>query len=143
MSDSEHDHDENANLVYDIPFETKEAIRDMFEMGVCKPKQILDNLMIKKYDMPDRIKFISFLTSLRKNRDGQAKINMSDLKKWLDDSSLVPVEKTKPFVLHYEISFDEKNPIFRFFVSSKQLLSSAIDTTISQTDATYKLTWQG
>lgn len=143
MSDSEHDHVENANSVYEIPIDTKNAIRDMFEMGVCKPKQILNNLMIKKYDIPDRTKFDSYLKSLRKERDGEAKINMNDMKKWLEDNSLVPVDKTKPFVLHYEISFDEKNPFFRFFVTTKQLLSLAIDTTKVQTDATYKITWQG
>lgn len=143
MSDSEHDHDENANLVYEIEPDTKQAIRDMFDMGVCKPKQILNNLMMKKYELPDRTKFDSFLKSLRSERDGKAKINMNDLKKWLEDNSLVPMEKTKPFVVHYEISFDEKKPFFRFFVSSKQLLSSAIDTAKVHTDATYKLTWQG
>lgn len=143
VSNNEHDHDDNGNLVYEIPVDTKKAIRDMFEMGVCKPKQILNNLMIKKYEMPDRTKFDSFLKCLRKERDGQARINMNDMKKWLEDNSLVPVDKTKPFVSHYEISFYEKNPFFRFFVSSKQLLSSAIDTTKVQTDATYKITWQG
>ena len=63
--------------------------------------------MIKKYDIPDRIKFDSYLKSLRTERDGQAKISMNDMKKWLEDNSLVPVDKTKPF--DYEISFDEKN----------------------------------
>lgn len=143
MSDSEHDHDENANLVYEIADDTKKAIRDMFELGVCKPKQILNNLMIKKFDMPDLTKFDTFLKSLRIERDGESRINMNDLKKWLEDNSSVPTDRTQPFILHYEMSFDEKNPYFRFFVSSKQLVSLAVDTNIVQTDATYKLTWQG
>lgn len=84
----------------------------MFDMGVCKPKQILNNLMMKKYDLPDRTKFDSFLKSLRSNRSGKEKINMGDLKKWLEDNILVPVDKTKPFVVHFEMSFNEKNSLF-------------------------------
>lgn len=143
VSVDEHDHDENVDSVYEIAEETKDAIRDMFEMGITKPKQIKNNLLMKKFEPPDSQKFDSFLKTLRAERDGSAKISLGDLKKWLEDNSLVPVEKTKPFVIHFEISFDEKNPHFRFFVSSKVLLSSAIDATKVHTDATYKLTWQG
>lgn len=143
VSVADHDHDENVDYVYEIAEETKDAIQDMFRMGITKPKQIMNNLLMKNFELPDSKKFDSFLKTLRAERDGSSKISLGDLKKWLEDNSLVPVEKTKPFVVHFEISFNEKNPHFRFFISSKVLLSLAIDATKVHTDATYKLTWQG
>lgn len=142
-STSEHDHDGNTNMVFEMANETKIAIREMFGMGVCKPKMILNNLLTKKMDIPDRKKFDTFLRALRAERDGDTTINMNTLKEWLEENSAVPIDRTKPFIVDYEISFDEANPYFRFFVSSKQLMSTAIDSDKVHTDATYKLIWQG
>lgn len=95
MSVDEHDHDENIDSVYEIADETKDAIRDMFEMGITKPKQIKNNLLMKKFELPDSKTFDSFLKTLRAERDGSAKISLGDLKKWLEDNSLCAGRKNQ------------------------------------------------
>lgn len=88
----------------------------------------------------------SLLTKLRSERFGEEKINLAVLEKWLQDNSVVPIEKTEPFIVDYEIIPNENQPNesqFRFMVSSRQLLELAININKIHTDATYKLIWQG
>lgn len=47
------------------------------------------------------------------------------------------------FVVSFEVSDDDKNPYFRFMLSTKYLLSLVSDCKIVHADATYKLIWQG
>lgn len=56
----------------------------------------------------------------------------------------MPDGETDPFVLNYEInSRDENDAKFRFVISSKLLLKSAIGVQKLHCDATYKLNWNG
>lgn len=139
----EHDHEDNVNAVYEIPLETKEAIKLMYKYGVTKPKRILNQLTLDKIELPERGKFDSFLKQLRTEKFGAMSINMVELKRWLEDNSAIPSVKTEPFIAAYDISLDEKNPYFRFFVSSKELLANAVNVKTINADGTYKLIWQG
>lgn len=139
----DHDHENNVNLVYEIPHNTKEAIKRMFNYGVTKPKRILNNLAVEKIELPERKKFDAFLKQLRDEKYGAGSINMAELKQWLEANSDIPDEKTKPFIADYVVNFSETDPYFRFFVTSKQLLSLAVNARMNNTDGTYKLIWQG
>lgn len=140
---AEHDHGQNINAVYEIPERTKNEIKNMFDLGVTQPKRILNNLMLKKIDLPDKKKLGSFMRELKKEKYGPTNINMIDLKNWLEDNLVVPIDKTQPFVVDLKLSLNEKNPGFKFFVSTKQLLASAIPVHHVHVDGTYKLIWQG
>lgn len=139
----DHDHENNINLVYEIPHDTKEAIKKMFNYGVTKPKRILNNLTVEKIELPERKKFDAFLKQLRDEKFGAGSINMAELKQWLEENSAIPEEKTKPFIADYVVNFNEADPYFRFFVTSKQLLSLAVNVRMNSTDGTYKMNWQG
>lgn len=139
----DHDHENNVNFVYEIPHDTKEAIRRMFNYGVTKPKRILNNLTVEKIELPERKKFDAFLKQLRDEKYGAGSINMAELQKWLETESAIPDEKTKPFIADYVVNFSETDPHFRFFVTSKQLLALAVNAIMNSTDGTYKLIWQG
>lgn len=105
----------------------------MFDLGITKPKRIVNNLLLK---------LESFLRTLKNEKFGKSNINLIDLKSWLEDNLIIPIDKTKPFVVHFELSMDEKNPSFRFFVSTKLLSASAVSSIVHM-DGTYKLIWQG
>lgn len=95
--------------------------------------------------MPSKSQLQSFLTKLRTERFGDDKINLATLEKWLQENTLIPIDKTDPFVVDYKVLTNEQNPNeseFRFLVSSKQLLELAINVKKIHTDATYKLVWQ-
>lgn len=138
-----HDHQENVNEIYEIPEETKNAIRNCFKYGIKTPKRVMNHLTIEKIELPEKGALIAFLKQLRTEKYGEAKIDMVELKNWLMENSAIPSDKTKPFIAHYEISLDEKDPFFRFFVTTKQLLIIAAQDNKIHADRTYKLVWQG
>lgn len=140
---AEHDHDQNVNAVYEIPADTKKEIKNMYDLGVTRPKRILNNLMQRKVELPDRKKLDSFLRELKKDKFGPSSINLIDLKNWLEDNSVIPIDKTQPYVVDFKLSLNENNPGFKFFVSTKQLLAAATTVSHIHVDGTYKLVWQG
>lgn len=140
---ADHDHDQNINSVYEIPESTKNEIKNMFDLGVTRPKRILNNLMLKKIELPERRKLDSFLKELKKEKFGPSNINLIDLKHWLEDNLVIPIDKTKPFIVDFKLSLNENNPGFKFFVSTKQLLALATSASHVHVDGTYKLVWQG
>lgn len=138
-----HDHEENVNLIVEISRETKEAISQMFDLGITRPKKILDTLMVKGLVLPDRKLFDSYLKKLRKDSYGADKIDMNGLKTYLSNNTSIPVSKSDMYVVDFQMSMNEIAPSFQFFVSSRQLLSLAINAKNIHADATYKLIWQG
>lgn len=140
---NEHDHHQKMSLIYEMPPQTKQAIKEMFDIGVTKPKIILNNLMIKRIELPDDCKFKSYLKELRDEKFGATKINLAELKQWLQDNLTIPEDKSKPFVVDFNVNLEIKNPFFRFFVSTKLLLANAASSTKIHADGTYKLIWQG
>lgn len=140
---AEHDHEQNVNAVYEIPENTKTEIKNMYSLGVTRPKRILNNLLLKQIELPDKTKLQSFLKELKTGKYGASNINLIDLKNWLEDNLVIPIDKTQPFVVNFTVSLNEKNPGFRFFISTKQLLALATNVSHIHVDGTYKLIWQG
>lgn len=146
-SENAHTHANSIGAVKKITEEVKTEIRTMYENDFnVKPLAVLNNLARKNLQLPSKSQLQSFLTKLRSERFGEEKINLAVLEKWLQDNSVVPIEKTEPFIVDYEVIPNENQPNesqFRFMVSSRQLLELAININKIHTDATYKLIWQG
>lgn len=102
------------------------------------------NLVKKGFEVPPRSKLQTFLKKLNDAKYGQEKIHCGTLEKWLEENTPLPDSETKPFVINYEMNYeDEENIDFRFAVTTKLLLRQAIETNRVHADATYKLIWQG
>lgn len=134
-STNEYTHETNINRICEIPDETKKAIKDMFDIGINKPSIFINKLMMQKIELPDKRKFDSYLKKLRSEKFGSDKIDLADLKNWLQDNTVIPIDKNKSFVVDFDVSLDEKNPYFRFIISTT---SDKVHT-----DGTYKCNWQG
>lgn len=124
-----------------------EAIPEMYDIDpMVKPSTIRFNLDRKNLIIPSASQLSNVMRALRTENFGADKISFPVLKKWLRDCSVISIEKKDPFVVDYEILINEQRPnesVFRFSVSSKQLLESAVGVKKLHTDATYKLIWQG
>lgn len=147
-SDSPHTHDDDGfkeNAIDTIHGEMETEIRSLFQYNM-KPKLILYNLSQKGFQPPSKLKLSAFLTKLRREKFGYDKLNFGTLEKWLNENNNRPLQENQPFVVEYELNIDENNnnnSTFRFFVSTKCLLKTAVNSEKLHADATYKLIWQG
>lgn len=87
----------NVNAVYEIPKTTKNAMKNMYELGVTQPKRIRNQLMLKNIELPDKTKLERFLRGLKTEKLGPSSISLVELKKWLEENSEVPVDKHRKF----------------------------------------------
>lgn len=141
---TEHTHQNHSNAVSELPADVKQAIRELYENSVTKPKSIVTNLVHKKFDVPPSSLLKTFLKKLNEEKYGKEKLNCGTLEKWLAECSPVPDSDTQPFVLNYEMNYEDEEKIdFRFVVSTKLLLNQAIGCEKLHVDATYKIIWQG
>jgi hypothetical protein len=74
-------------------------------------------------------------------------MSIFDLQNWISINCSLPEsdDKDKCFVVDYFIdpnTINDSIPIFRIFVSTRRLLSYAVQCDMWQIDATYKLNWQ-
>lgn len=142
-SDSKHTHDSVATAVSKFTAAEENVIRELMESGL-RPKSIKYNLVKKGIRIPAGAIFNSILMRIRHEKFGRHKLNPSILEKWLQENQLMPDDETDPFVLKYEIdSRSEDDEKFRFFVTSKLLLKSAVGAEKLHCDVTYKLNWNG
>lgn len=147
-ADSAHTHDDEIcqnNVVTKISGILEAEIRSMFELGM-KTKPILFNLTMKGLTAPPKAQLTTFLTKLRNEKFGAAKLHFGSLEQWLKECNEVPENENQPFVVSYNVKVDDSKPdnsTFRFFVSTKTLIKNAINVINMHTDATYKLVWQG
>ncbi|CAM4913432.1 unnamed protein product [Rotaria socialis] len=97
-----------------------------------KPKRILEILEEKGLPVPKKQQLSSYLISLRKKYYGASTISLGELEAWCQRNSLIPDDDDKPWVLKYQIEYDDeinkdddnKNK-FRFFVTTRRLLFNA------------------
>lgn len=62
---------------------------------------------------------------------------------WLSEEYVVADDETVPFVLNYEIENESETRVrFRFFVTCKVLMKSAIGAQKIHCDATHKIVWE-
>ncbi|XP_055307394.1 uncharacterized protein LOC129571604 [Sitodiplosis mosellana] len=139
------DENNNENAVKKICGDIETEIRSSFESNM-KPKAILYNLVRKGFTPPTKATLNNFLAKLRKEKFGCERLNYGTLELWLSESSNVPSNEDEPFIVSYDMHIDDENnekSTFRFLVSTKLLLKSAVSVEKVHTDATYKIVWQG
>lgn len=137
-SENEHTHANNVSAIRKMTEEVQLAIRNMYQIDInIKPLSVLNNLAKSDLPLPSKSQLQSFLTKIRTERFGNDKINLSTLEKWLQENTVIPIDKTEPFIVDYKMLINEQNPNdsqFRFMVSSKQLLELAINVKKIHTD---------
>ncbi|CAM4986570.1 unnamed protein product, partial [Rotaria socialis] len=102
-----------------------------------KPKRILEILEEKGLHVPKKQQLSSYLISLRKKYYGASTISLDELEAWCQRNSLIPDDDDKPWVLKYQIEYedeineddDNKNK-FQFFVTTRRLLFNANDAEV-------------
>ena len=169
MYENEEDHAYHDRDILAID-EWKNLINKLFDTGVTKPSTVLHQLRNQNPPLikcPSRRQLYYELSKIRKDRFGEVKISLKELNAWLLEHSVIPEEDDTPFVVKHESGVnlifgsintnlndkdeddkeDDENDdfgvYFRFFVTTKRLLSIAIDKDHITTDATYKLLWLG
>lgn len=143
-ADAAHSHTNSSNAVESIPDDIQDEIKRLYENNVTKPKAVQTNLLKKGFDVPPIQKLKTLLKKLNEARYGQDKIHFGTLEKWLQENTPLPESETEPFVLNYEMDYENEAQIdFRFLVTTKLLLKHAVGSENFHADATYKIVWQG
>lgn len=123
----------------------KSVILSMGKTGT-KPAAILKYL--KDQYPENRVPKITSIRNLLNRGSSNQKteniVSIGEIIAWAETLQTVPEDVASPFILNYESSEQGASPkYFRFIMSSKQLLQNATKSNIIQTDATYKLIWNG
>ncbi|CAF4924614.1 unnamed protein product, partial [Rotaria sp. Silwood2] len=122
-----------------IPIEVKNVIIELFQNGYTTPKAILYELDKLKIMQPKASQISSFLVTLRRKLYGPAQISLNYIKNWCIEKSIIPNDPDECFVANYYIKNDDADPLFRLFVTTKNLMKNCLNSNHVYTDATYKL----
>jgi hypothetical protein len=123
--------------------EVKEEIKSLFNFdSKIKPKKIIDILIKKQFTLPSKTELNNYLSSLRKVKYGPNVMSLGELESFCLENSKVPDDVDAAFVVSYQVVYEEQR-LFRFFISTKNLLKLSCDASHIHADATYKLVWQG
>ena len=98
------------------------------------------------YNNPEKAKVVTFLRTLRIHKVGAPTICATDIRKWCEERKGIPHDMDEPNVLDFYIcvdSYDVDQQDLKVVISTRRLLSLKKKSVLVQTDATYKLTWQG
>jgi hypothetical protein len=158
---SNHTHDEilKTQKKTGINEATKESILKQLELGVKKPKTICANLANEilinpEIEIPNDRQLLNFLQTLK--GPNHKIMNFGELITHLELHAQIPDDPDQPFLM-YQLKIDDEDkqktfpensfdlPInaesFRFFVTTRRLLSIAKDAKFIHADSTYKLIW--
>ncbi|CAF1263893.1 unnamed protein product, partial [Rotaria magnacalcarata] len=138
----QHDHTTESEQI-GIRIELKNVIVKLFQNGYTTPKAILSELDKLKIIQPKASQIASFLATLRKKLYGPAQISLNYIKNWCIGKSIVPNDPDECFVAYYYIKDDDDDPLFRLFVTTRNLIKNCLNSNHICADATYKLIWQG
>lgn len=105
-----------------------------------KPMAIREALTLMKLPVPKLYTIKFQIAKYKKEKYGPTSISMSELRELLNQYTDIPDADEKPYVLH-DINADAEH--FRFFMTTKSLISNAAQAVSINADATYKLMWQG
>jgi len=149
-STSEHDHTESDERKV-FSEEAKQIIVELFDLRL-KPKKIYELLQDRNYKI-SRNQVNNYLTHLRRKKLGPSTLSLGELEALCSRRSTMPECEDESFVVSYIVSYEddddndddviEDGNKFRFFLSTKRLLTTASSSTRLHADATYKLNWQG
>jgi hypothetical protein len=133
---------------------TKNEIFELFNLKF-KPKRILEILAEKSLPVPTTKQLSNYLSQLKNKELGASTISLGEPEAWCKDNNSIPEDNDTPWVSSYEIKYEDETDDedsedadgegsqFRFFVTTKRLLSNTVLSNRIHADATYKLIWQG
>lgn len=146
----DHDHEQiESKTGYGISQFTKEAIIKLLNVGIQKPKLIIQNLEVTQNTnehiiIPTISQLNNYLAYLKRERKHQHKFDFASLLEFCQNSFLVPENQDEPFVVNYQVRIDElpeniscngkptpnanipiEHENFRFLISTKRLLQLA------------------
>jgi hypothetical protein len=149
-TDSSHNHDELALSKQGISREAKVKIKELHKLHL-KPNAIMEvlkqnNIIIQKRQLSN------YLHQLKES-EGKMTISLGELEEWCIKNQKIPDSNDEAFVCSHKVQYEddkdddedteENGCKFRFFLTTKRLLSIAIKSNKIHCDATYKLIWQG
>ncbi|CAF3948820.1 unnamed protein product [Rotaria sp. Silwood1] len=115
-----HDHTTESKQT-GIPIEVKNVMIELFQNGYTTPKAILSEPDKLKIIQPKASQISSFLVTLRKKLYSPAQISLNYIKNWCIEKSIIPNDPDECFVANYYIKDDDTDPLFRLFVTTKNL----------------------
>ncbi|GBM65566.1 hypothetical protein AVEN_169848-1 [Araneus ventricosus] len=122
----------------------REMVHQLFEDRIRKSNAIIAAFQNRGLKEPEKLKLKNFLAKVKQEKFGPPTISVKDVFNWCNARMDVPVEEDTPFVLGVNVEVDDGDKRdLKIVISTKRLLRLMIKTEGVQTDATYKLIWQG
>jgi hypothetical protein len=141
-NDKNHNHSEIKNkAMQPIGEEVLKLIEKSVKERV-KPKALKRKLTESGLEVPSNNQLRNVTIKIKQTLFGSQKISIGELEAFLTEKSEVPQDEDTAFIVGFEIE-KEDNVDFKFFVSTKRLLSNAINARVIASDATYKIVYQG
>ena len=134
-----------GNVPRGISAPIKVIILQLFKDGIRKPKEIMRVLEEKGEKVPSKSQLGNHLVYVRKIVLGDTTISFGELEAWAKSKELIPEDPDIPFATSFEGSAnlgDDSN-YFRLALTTSRLASIAGKSKLVQSDATYKLVYQG
>lgn len=138
-----HIHQEINKFNYGLSLSTKLIINELFDLGITKPKKVLNELEKRKIIAPMITQIRNYLHQLRIKKYGPVNISLGKIKTWCQSHSSIPDCQDEFFIGAYDIEYSEEESTLRFLATTKRLLTYATMSQHIAIDATYKLIWQG
>lgn len=136
-SNDEHDH--SPKKLQGISPNTKKSIREAWNSGFKKPKEVLNFLREKQLKCPTVTQLNTFLLKLRSG-DGPRIVSIGQLEAYAIEkqTSILPDDV---YVLNSSFDYDKKS--FSIFWTTDRLMSNLLMSDSVHCDATYKLNFHG
>lgn len=144
----EHDHDQGINRANILSEEAKEKIIELYE-NRNKPKGILYIISRdEKFAQVTMNQIKGTIASYKIKKYGNTNITLNQFESFAKERMAVPESEDEAFVILFERSAeeeetdDDEEEWFRYCVSTKKLLQTAIDAKNIHADSTYKIVIQ-
>lgn len=140
-----HTHDKTGNLVVRVTEAVKQQIIEQYKNG-RKPKKffymLLNDPNIPKEDTPTHKQVSNVINAYKKSNYGDTPITMPQLTNFVSQHQDMPDDVDEAFIVSFEKSPPnvKEDKYFRFFISTRRLLSMVATATIVHSDATHKVT---
>lgn len=146
LYETENEHANHTTHNRGLSSDLKLFIEQKFADGISKPNAILSLLRQHQMEEPAKAKLVAFLKTLRLSK-GTPSVSATEIRTWCNERIQIPQDEDEPYVLDFNIhaeSYEVEEQDLKIVVSTRRLLSIAKKSDkLVQTDATYKLVWQG
>jgi len=106
---SEHDECTKIFEIRGLSEDMKKQVRQMYDDGITKPKQIIRALQARKIQPPKKKQLTNYLSQYKKQKYGESSISLGQLEQWCEDHSTIPANQDEAFVVNYYIGYQDEN----------------------------------